>query len=56
MYEASINKGAMKLNQETEHLAQNPLIKEISLLVAQQLIQNGHQSSTNMQELVAKTI
>lgn len=33
-YEQSLNRGAQKLNQETELLAQNPLVHEISLIVA----------------------
>jgi Spy/CpxP family protein refolding chaperone len=38
-YQSSLNKGVGQLNVETQALAENPLIKEISLLVAQQLIQ-----------------
>lgn len=37
-YEQSLNRGAQKLNQETELLAQNPLVHEISLIVAKQLL------------------
>lgn len=37
-YEASLNQGVNKLSEETSNLADNPLVKEISLLVAKQLI------------------
>ena len=37
-YESSLNKGVSKLNQETNLLADNPLIHEISLIVAKQLL------------------
>lgn len=40
-YESSLNKGAVKLNSETELLADNPLIHEISLVVAKHLMQKG---------------
>lgn len=33
-YEASLNRGVVQLNEETKTLAENPLIKEISLIVA----------------------
>ena len=33
-YESSLNRGVVQLNQETRSLADNPLVKEISLLVA----------------------
>jgi hypothetical protein len=33
-YEGSLNKGVSKLNQETGLLADNPLVHEISLVVA----------------------
>ena len=33
-YESSLNKGVTSLNEETKNLAENPLVKEISLLVA----------------------
>jgi hypothetical protein len=37
-YENSLNRGVVQLNEETRTLAENPLVKEISLLVAQELI------------------
>lgn len=37
-YEQSLNKGVVELNNETRVLAENPLIHEISLIVAQELI------------------
>jgi len=36
-YEQSLHKGATHFNEETRQLADNPLIKEISLIVAQKL-------------------
>jgi len=33
-YETSLNKGVGQLNEETKVLAENPLIKEISLVIA----------------------
>ena len=37
-YELSLNRGVVQLNEETRSLSENPLVKEISLLVAQELI------------------
>ena len=37
-YENSLNRGVVQLNEETRSLAENPLVKEISLLVAQELL------------------
>lgn len=36
-YEASLNRGVVQLNEETRSLSDNPLVKEISLIVAQEL-------------------
>lgn len=36
-YEGSINTGVGRFNQETRQLADNPLIKEISLIIAEQI-------------------
>ncbi|CDW80263.1 UNKNOWN [Stylonychia lemnae] len=54
-YEQSLNKGVGQLNNETAVLAENPLIKEISLIVAQELINKSRaegrpldQSLTNL--------
>lgn len=46
-YEASLNQGVNKLNTETQVLAENPLVKEISLLVARELMRNGQNVSPN---------
>ena len=40
-YEASLNQGVHRLNDETAILADNPLIKEISLVIANQLQKQG---------------
>jgi uncharacterized protein YqeY len=42
-YEASLNKGVVQLNEETRTLAENPLVKEISLIVAQELLNKSKQ-------------
>lgn len=36
-YEGSINQGVGRFNDETKQLAENPLIKEISLIIAEQI-------------------
>ena len=40
-YERSLTLGAERLNNETETLAENPLVKEISLIVASELLKKG---------------
>jgi len=40
-YEQSLNKGVSQLNEETKNLAENPLVKEISLIVAQELVRKS---------------
>ena len=40
-YEQSLNKGVGQLNDETKQLQENPLIKEISLIVAQELVKKS---------------
>lgn len=40
-YEQSLNKGVGQLNEETRTLADNPLVKEISLIVAQELVRKS---------------
>ncbi len=40
-YEASLNSGVNRLNEETSVLAEDPLVKEISLIVARELMQRG---------------
>jgi len=43
-YEQSLNTGVVKLGQEAQDLSQNYLVREISLVVARQLMkQNGGQ-------------
>jgi hypothetical protein len=37
-YEASLNQGVSRLNTETQVLAENPLVREISLIVARELM------------------
>ena len=37
-YENSLNRGVVQLNEETRSLSENPLVREISLLVAQELL------------------
>jgi hypothetical protein len=51
VYENSLNNGVTKLNDETQMLAENPLVREISLIVAKELLK---QSATNpsMQDLL----
>lgn len=44
-YEQSLNRGVVQLNQETRSLAENPLVQEISLLVAQELINKSKHDS-----------
>jgi hypothetical protein len=38
VYENSLNNGVNKLNDETQMLAENPLVREISLIVAKELL------------------
>lgn len=40
-YEMSLNKGVGQLNEETKNLAENPLIKEISIMVAQEIMKKS---------------
>mmetsp|Transcript_41292 Transcript_41292/g.39768 ORF Transcript_41292/g.39768 Transcript_41292/m.39768 type:complete len:153 (-) Transcript_41292:41-499(-) len=37
-YELSLNKGVYSLNEETRNLSENPLVKEISIIVAQEIM------------------
>ena len=50
-YENSLNKGVNQLNSETQILAQNPLIKEISLIVAQELVNRSKQDPSILRDL-----
>ena len=51
-YENSLNRGVVQLNEETRNLAENPLVKEISLLVAQELINKSRSDPSVMQQLL----
>ena len=50
-YETSLNTGVNKLNQETEVLAENPLVREISLIVARELLKKS-QGNPDMTEMI----
>lgn len=43
-YEASLNQGVSRLNTETQVLAENPLVREISLIVARELMKKSNGS------------
>ncbi len=51
-YENSLTRGVVQLNEETRNLAENPLVKEISLLVAQELINKSRSDPSVMQQLL----
>jgi hypothetical protein len=55
-YEESLNKGVVQLNNETRVLAENPLIQEISLLVAQELINKSKADPTLSQILTQSQV
>jgi len=40
-YESSLNQGVSRLNTETQVLAENPLVREISLIVARELMKKS---------------
>ena len=42
-YESSLNRGTAQLNEETRQLAENPLVREISLIVAKELMNKSKQ-------------
>jgi hypothetical protein len=50
-YEESLNTGITKLNTETNLLAEDPLVREISLIVAKELMKSG-KSNNQLAELV----
>jgi hypothetical protein len=50
-YEGSINNGVGKFNEETRVLAENPMIKEISLIIAQE-IQRKSSADPNMSNTI----
>jgi len=54
-YEASLNQGVNQFNQETEILyADHPLVKDISLIVAQKLLQNAN-GNDNLQTMLRQS-
>ena len=52
-YENSLNKGVGHLNSETRILAENPLIQEISLIVAQEILNKSKHDASMAQLLEA---
>lgn len=54
-YEMSLNRGVVQLNHETRSLAENPLVQEISLLVAQELI-NKSKNDSKIAGLLSQSI
>lgn len=52
-YEQSLNKGVNKLNNETLILADNPLIHEISLVVAKQLLTKSREDPNAINGLLS---
>jgi hypothetical protein len=53
-YEGSLNKGVNKLNQETGLLADNPLVHEISLVVAKQLLTKSKEDPDQLNALLTQ--
>jgi hypothetical protein len=51
-YEQSLNKGVVQLNEETRNLAENPLVQEISLIVAQELVRKSQGGDANIAQLI----
>jgi len=51
-YEQSLNKGVNKLNTETNLLADNPLINEISIVVAKQLLSKSKEDPNALNALL----
>ena len=41
-YESSLENGAVQMNQETKQLQENALVQEISILIANEIVQNTH--------------
>jgi len=54
-YEGSLNKGMTTFNQETTMLADNPLIKEISLVVARQLLSKRKEDPEGVNALLSQS-
>lgn len=53
-YEQSLNRGVGKLNQETTLLADNPLVHEISLIVAKQLLTKSKEDPEQLNQLLTQ--
>ena len=53
-YEGSLNKGVTKLNSETGLLADNPLVQEISLVVAKQLLTKSREDPDQINALLSQ--
>jgi len=53
-YEQSLNKGVNKLNHETNLLAENPLINEISIIVAKQLLSKSKEDPNAVNALLTQ--
>lgn len=53
-YQSSLNKGVNKLNQETNLLADNPLVNEISIIVAKQLLSKSKEDPNAINALLTQ--
>lgn len=53
-YEFSLNKGVQKVNRETQLLADNPLVNEISLVVAKQLLTASKQDPEALSQMLTQ--
>ena len=53
-YESSLNKGVQKVNRETQLLADNPLVNEISLVVAKQLLTASKQDPDALNQMLTQ--
>ena len=53
-YEGSLNKGVNVLNQETELLAGNPLVHEISIVVAKQLLSKSKEDPAALDAMLTQ--
>lgn len=54
IYERSLNTGAEKLNNETMNMSESPLVREISLLVAKELLKAG-QNNESINEMMKRS-
>jgi hypothetical protein len=54
IYERSLNIGADKLNNETVNMSDSPLVREISLLVAKELLKAG-QNNESINEMMKRS-